>query len=84
MSNQEINLKPINLFTKRYESAITSRSKEIRLSIEEAGLLNAVLVNLLTNNINDIYNIMSESANSTTTDENMDIIEIQMDAGSFK
>lgn len=84
MSKQEINLKPINLFIKRYENAIASRSKEIRLSIEEAGLLNAALVNLLTNNINDIYNSMLESAKNITTVENADIIEIKMDAGSFK
>ena len=88
MKKTEINIQPITAFTKRYENAVVSKSREIRLSIEEAGLLNAAMVNLLSNNIDEILKTIISSDNSVENqnqnqNEN-DVIAIKMDAGSFK
>ena len=76
-----IDIQPILKFNKRYNSAITSKSKEIRLTIEEAGLLNSALSSLLSVNISEVLNGQQESNNPSKSD---DVIDLKLDAGSFK
>lgn len=80
----QIDLQPIIKFNKRYSSAVTSKSKEIRLTIEEASLLASALSSLLSLNVSEFI----ELSNNIKTQNNDSIpgepIEIRMDAGSFK
>lgn len=80
--NNNLDLDSIHKFNKRYASAVASKNKDIRLSIEEAGLLNSAILSLLSINIEDLINNLNNDNDKKET--NTEVLDIKMDAGSFK
>lgn len=74
--NKTVNTQSIASFIKRYEQAIVARSKDIRLSIDEAGLLVSSLTLLLNNKLDGIKEEHKPKKEET--------IVVNLDAGSFK
>ena len=79
MSNQ-INLTPITQFIQSVRAAELSQSKEVKLSIQQARLLNLALAELL-DKINQDYETMFNALKKGVDTE---VISITMDGGGFK
>lgn len=83
--NNNFNIQPILNFTKRYESAVIGKSKEIRLTIEEAGILNASIAKLLSLKLDEVYSYLGAQNLTPVQETNkIETLEVFMDAGSFK
>jgi hypothetical protein len=78
MSNQ-INLTPITQFIQSVRAAELSQSKEVKLSIQQARLLNLALAELL-DKINQDYETMFNALKKGVDTE---VISITMDGGGF-
>lgn len=76
MKEKTLNLDALDKFIKRYEQAITGRSKELRLSIEEAGLISAALSSLLIEKLSNLEKQPEIQIEET--------VEVRLDAGNFK
>lgn len=80
---ENINITAIRKFIQRYEKGITSQSREIKLSIEEAGLLSAALNDLLTNRYFNLINELKSPPISSKEDEKTVELNVAMDGGDF-
>jgi hypothetical protein len=79
MQNQ-INLSPITQFIQIIRSAELSQSKEIKLPISQARLLNLALAELL-DKVNQDYESMFHALKNSTGSE---IVSVAMDGGGFE
>jgi hypothetical protein len=78
MQNQ-INTTPITQFAQALRAAELSQSKEVKLSIQQARLLNLALIELLDKMNQDwesLYNVLKRSSNS-------EAVSVQVDGGGF-
>lgn len=66
----------IENFIKRYRTAITQRNKDLRITVEEAGLIISEITELLSR--------LEEKADTTPQKKEEETIRIEFDAGSFK
>lgn len=73
----QINLSPITQFAQQVRSAEFAHQKEIKLSIQQARLLNLALVEIMDLLLNQNKKTV-EPINSKT-----DVIQINMDGGGF-
>jgi hypothetical protein len=79
MQNQ-INLTPITQFIQSVRAAELSQSKEIKLPIHQARLLNLALAEML-DKINQDYETMFNALKNNTDTE---IVTVTMDGGGFQ
>lgn len=79
MQNQ-INVTPITLFAQMLRSAELNQSKEIKLSIQQARLLNLVLVEMLDKINQDYEALLNDLKQSVDTE----IVTVTMDGGGFE
>jgi hypothetical protein len=79
MSNP-INTTPIGQFAQIVKAAELSQSKEVKLSIQQARLINLALVELL-DKINQDYETMYSALKNSV---NTDVISVAVDGGGFK
>lgn len=78
MQNQ-INTTPLTQFAQALKSAELSQQKEVKLSIQQARLLNTALVEVLdkvNRDLESLYNALKGSTNNET-------ITVAMDGGTF-
>lgn len=79
MQNQ-VNISPINNFTQLLKAAELSRSKEIKIPIEQARLMSLTLIDLL-NKVNQNYeDLLYELKKSNETQ----VVDVTMDGGTFE
>ena len=78
MQNQ-INLTPITQFVQQLRSAELSQSKEIKMSIQQARLLNLALTEVL-DNLRQDYEALLNTLKDRTSSE---VISVTMDGGEF-
>jgi hypothetical protein len=78
MSNQ-INLTPITQFAQSLRAAELSQSKEVKLTIQQARLLNLALTELLDKVSQDYETLFNSLKNNPSTE----VITVSMDGGGF-
>jgi hypothetical protein len=78
MSNQ-INLTPITQFTQLLRASELSQSKELKMPIQQARLLNMALTELLDKMNQDYETMYNALKNSGDTE----VISVSMDGGGF-
>jgi hypothetical protein len=78
MQNQ-INLSPISQFAQLLRAGELSQSKELKMSIQQARLLNMALVEIL-DRLNQDYETMYNALKNST---NTEVISVSMDGGAF-
>ena len=78
MQNQ-INLTPITQFVQQLRSAELSQSKEIKMSIQQARLLNLALTEVL-DSLRQDYEALLDTLKDRTSSE---VISVTMDGGEF-
>ena len=79
MQNQ-INLSPITQFTQQLRAAELSQSKEVKMTIQQARLLNLALLeiqNKLLQDYETLYHALKSSADT-------EIVSVTMDGGGFE
>lgn len=74
-----INLSPITQFTQSVRAAELSQAKEVKLSMQQARLLNLALTELLEKMSRDYETLFNELKNAADTE----VIEVTMDGGDF-
>ena len=79
MQNQ-INLSPITQFIQSVRAAELSQSKEVKLPIHQARLLNLALAEML-DKINQDYETMFNALKNSTETE---VVTVTMDGGGFQ
>jgi len=79
MSNQ-INLTPITQFAQVLRAAELTQSKEIKMPIQQARLLNLALLEIQDKLLQDYTALFLELRNSSETE----VITVSMDGGGFK
>ena len=79
MQNQ-INLTPVTQFAHLLKSCELSQAKEVKMTIQQARLLNLALVEMLDKLNQDCDTILRELRNSSGPD----VITVTMDGGSFE
>ena len=78
MQNQ-INLSPVTQFVQQLRSAELSQAKEVKISIQQARLLNLALTEMLDKMNRDwetLYHELKKTANP-------DVITVELDGGGF-
>jgi hypothetical protein len=78
MSNQ-INLSPITQFAQIIRAAELSQSKEVKISIQQARLMNLAFVELMDQLHRDYETMFNALKNSTNTE----VVSVSMDGGGF-
>jgi hypothetical protein len=78
MQNQ-INLSPISQFAQLLRASELSQSKELKMPIQQARLLNMALVEIL-DRLNQDYETMYNSLKNST---NTEVVSVSMDGGAF-
>ena len=78
MQNQ-INLSPISQFAQLLRAGELSQSKELKMPIQQARLLNMALVELL-DRLNQDYETMYNALKNST---NTEVVSVSMDGGAF-
>jgi len=78
MQNQ-INLSPISQFAQVLRAGELSQSKELKMPIQQARLLNMALVELL-DRLNQDYETMYNALKNST---NTEVVSVSMDGGAF-
>jgi hypothetical protein len=78
MQNQ-INLSPISQFAQLLRASELSQSKELKMPIQQARLLNMALVEIL-DRLNQDYETMYNALKNST---NTEVISVSMDGGAF-
>ncbi len=73
------NIKHLENFIKKYENALTIKSKDLRLTIEEASLIVSAITKILLINHDN-----KEEEKSSEKKENKETIKIDLDFGFFK
>lgn len=76
---QQINTSPITLFAQSLRAAELSNQKEVKLTIQQARLLNITLTEMLQKISQDYERLFYELKTSETTE----VITVQMDGGSL-
>lgn len=79
MQNQ-VNITPITLFAQLLRSAELNQSKEIKISIQQARLLNLALIEMLDKVNQNYEDLIDELRKSSDTD----VISVSMDGGNFE
>jgi hypothetical protein len=79
MSNQ-INLSPITQFVQMVRAAELSQSKEVKIPIQQARLMNLAFVELMDQLHQDYTALLLELKSSSETE----VIQVSMDGGGFK
>lgn len=79
MQNQ-INLTPITQFVQMLRAAELAQAKEVKLTIQQARLLNLALAELQDKLLQDYETMYNALKNSQDTE----IIQVTMDGGGFK
>ena len=78
MQNQ-INLSPISQFAQLLRAGELSQSKELKIPIQQARLLNMALVEIL-DRLNQDYETMYNALKNST---NTEVVSVSMDGGAF-
>jgi hypothetical protein len=78
MQNQ-INTNPLIQFTQVLKAAELSQAKEVKLSIQQARLLNIALTEVLNKITQDYEALFNELKQSTNTE----VVTVSMDGGGF-
>jgi hypothetical protein len=78
MQNQ-INLSPISQFAQLLRASELSQSKELKMPIQQARLLNMALVEIL-DRLNQDYETMYNALKNST---NTEVVSVSMDGGAF-
>jgi len=78
MQNQ-INLSPISQFAQLLRASELSQSKELKMPIQQARLLNMALVEIL-DRLNQDYETMYNTLKNST---NTEVVSVSMDGGAF-
>jgi hypothetical protein len=78
MQNQ-INLSPISQFAQMLRASELSQSKELKMPIQQARLLNMALVEIL-DRLNQDYETMYNALKNST---NTEVVSVSMDCGAF-
>jgi hypothetical protein len=78
MQNQ-INLSPISQFAQMLRASELSQSKELKMPIQQARLLNMALVEIL-DRLNQDYETMYNALKNST---NTEVVSVSMDGGAF-
>jgi hypothetical protein len=78
MQNQ-INLSPISQFAQLLRAGELSQSKELKMPIQQARLLNMALVEIL-DRLNQDYETMYNALKNSTDTE---VVSVSMDGGAF-
>jgi SepF-like predicted cell division protein (DUF552 family) len=79
MQNQ-INLSPIQQYIQVVRAAELSQQKEVKLTIQQARLLNLTLTEVLDKLNRDLETVYNALKNSSNTD----VINVSMDGGGFE
>lgn len=79
MQNQ-INLTPIAIFAQLLRAAELNQSKEIKMSIQQARLLNLALTEMLDKLNQNYEDLLTELRKTSDTQ----VISVSMDGGSFE
>lgn len=74
-----INLTPITQFAQLLKSAELSQSKEIRMNIQQARLLNVTLVEIMDKMLQDYQQLFNELKKSSETE----VVSITLDGGGL-
>ena len=78
MQNQ-INLGPISQFAQALRSAELSRQSEVKMSIQQARLLNLALLEIQDKLLQDYQSLFNELKSSSDTE----VVQVIMDGGGF-
>ena len=78
MSNQ-INLSPITQFAQMVRAAELGQSKEVKIPIQQARLMNLAFVELMDQLHQDYESMFNALKNSTNTE----VVDVSMDGGGF-
>jgi hypothetical protein len=78
MSNQ-INLSPVTQFAQMVRAAELSQSKEVKIPIQQARLMNLAFVELMDQLHQDYESMFNALKNSTNTE----VVSVSMDGGGF-
>ena len=76
-----INTTPLTNFAQTLKAAELSRQQDVKLTIQQARLLNIALVEILDKLNKDYESLLNEFKNNTTT--SVDTISVEMDGGGF-
>lgn len=79
MQNQ-INVSPITQFIQTVRAAELSQQKEVKLTIQQARLLNLTLSELLDKLNRDLETVYSAIKNNSATE----VVSVSMDGGGFE
>lgn len=79
MQNQ-INLSPVTQFVQQLRAAELSQSKEVKLPIQQARLLNLTLTEMLDKLNRDYESLFSDLKRSIDTE----VVTVSMDGGGFE
>jgi len=79
MSNQ-INLTPITQFIQAVRAAELTQSKEVKISIQQARLLNLALSEMQDKMLQDYESLFNELKNKADNE----VVNVSMDGGGFK
>jgi hypothetical protein len=79
MSNQ-INTTPLTQFAQNLRAAELSQSKEVKIPIQQARLLNLALTEIQDKLLQDYTALLLELKSSSETE----VIQVNMDGGGFK
>jgi hypothetical protein len=79
MQNQ-INLTPITQFVQLLRAAELSQSKEVKLTVQQARLLNLALTEIQDKLVQDYESMYNALKNSVDTE----VVTVAMDGGDFK
>jgi hypothetical protein len=79
MSNQ-INTTPLTQFAQTLRAAELSQSKEVKIPIQQARLLNLALTEIQDKLLQDYTALLLELKSSSETE----VIQVSMDGGGFK
>jgi hypothetical protein len=78
MQNQ-INLGPITQFAQALRAAELSQQKELKMSIQQARLLNLALLEIQDKLLQDYQSLFNELKTSSDTE----VVQVMMDGGGF-
>jgi len=79
MSNP-INTTPISQFAQLVKAAELSQSKEVKITIQQARLINSALIELL-DKVNQDYETMYNALKNSVSN---DVVSVAVDGGGFK
>lgn len=78
MQNQ-INLTPITQFAQLLRAAELAQAKEVKLSIQQARILNLALLEMMDKLTQDYESIINDLRKSTESE----VVQVSMDGGGF-